>query len=233
MGEQHIIPAIIPRSLVRLRETIESLHGVAPEIQIDIVDGICAPEKSWPYRDVSPEEAHSIVQHTRHRDLVPEGMSFELDLMIAHPLVTLADWLALAPTRVVLHLESFENEAQVRGGIEMVRARSARTIIATLNDTPLEHLLALVPHIDGVQCMGIAEIGRQGNAFDERVLTRIHTIRQNYPELSITVDGSVNTDTILLLKRAGADRFVVGSAIFNSDDPVQAYRQLCALVDAL
>lgn len=102
--------------------------------------------------------------------------------------------------------------------------------LALNNDTPLERLAPHLLDIDGVQCMGIAEIGAQGRSFDERVLNRIREIRSKYPELSIGVDGSVNEETIMRLKEAGANRFVVGSAVFDTPDPAQAYDALSKLV---
>jgi pentose-5-phosphate-3-epimerase len=49
--------------------------------------------------------------------------------------------------------------------------------------------------------------------------------------LSITVDGSVNEYTIQRLKAAGADRFIVGSAITLQDDPHTAYQSLDTLIN--
>lgn len=207
MLEPRIIPAIIPRSALHLRKAIARLKDIASEIQIDIVDDVFVPE------------------------MLETALSYELDFMIAHPFETLPVWLAQHPRSVVLHIESFATDADVVRAIRLVRAEKSNAVVATLNDTPLKRLLSLVPYCDGVQCMGIAEIGTQGNPFDTRVLARIQTIRNEHPELSISVDGSVNKDTILALKSAGANRFVVGSAIFDSDDPVRAYAELCVLVE--
>ena len=201
-----IIPAIIPRSREHLREMVARLNGVAGEFQIDIVDGVFIPE------------------------MLEMTVSYELDLMTVNPLRALPAWLAQHPKSVVLHIESFKSDEEIMKAIEMVRERGKDAVLAALNDTPLERLFAFVPYIDGVQCMGIAEIGRQGNPFDARVIARVRRIRSAYPALSISVDGSVNAETIMLFKEAGANRFVVGSAIFDSADPVGAYKELCALI---
>ena len=72
--------------------------------------------------------------------------------------------------------------------------------------------------VDFVQCMGIANIGFQGEEFDERVLNQIKELRSQYKELIISVDGSVNEITAPLLVKAGANRLVIGSAVMNSYD---------------
>ncbi len=215
MLDLHIIPAIIPQSLEHLQATIERLNGVTEEIQIDIVDGVF----------VSDIESIS--------DALPAEISYEFDLMITDPLQELPVVLAgkQHPKSVVLHIEIFATDADVMRAIEMVHAKKSNAIVASLNDTPLERLVVFVPHVDGIQCMGIAEIGRQGNPFDSRVLERVRIIREKYPALSISVDGSVNKETILSLKAAGANRFVVGSAIFNAEDPVRAYVELRTLIE--
>ena len=206
MSHNVIIPAIIPQSREDVCVALERMHGIVFEFQIDVVEGMFAPE------------------------MLPNAVSYELDLMIAAPMRTLPLWLARRPKSVVLHIESFVNDTDITRAVEVVRTAGTKAILASLNDTPLERLLALVPQSDGVQCMGIAEIGVQGNPFDERVVARVRRIRRAYPALSISVDGSMNTDTIPLLKAAGANRFVVGSAIFDSVDPIQSYKDLCALV---
>jgi pentose-5-phosphate-3-epimerase len=77
--------------------------------------------------------------------------------------------------------------------------------------------------------MGIKHIGSQGQPFDERVLERVAKLRALYPSRTISIDGSVNRETLPQLKAAGADRFVSGSAILNQPDPVLAYTELTLL----
>lgn len=227
MLELCVVPAIIPQSLDHLRESVETLKDVASEIQIDVVDGVFTSEKSWPYREGDIAENIGSLAET-----LPKGLSYELDLMIAEPLKTIPLWLAECPKQIVLHIETFDNDADIARAVELIRASGTRVALAALNDTPLDRLLSFAPQIDGIQCMGIKEIGRQGNPFDERVRARVRMIREAYHALSIGVDGSVNRDTILSLKEAGANRFVAGSSLWSAPDPREAYRQLHDLVSA-
>ena len=84
---------------------------------------------------------------------------------------------------------------------------------------------------DCIQLMGIAEIGAQGQPFDESVIEKIQTVKQRFPHKPITIDGSVNADTIVRLKEAGADRFIVGSAITLQEDPYAAHQSLHMLIN--
>lgn len=224
MTEYCVIPAIIPRSLRHLGDCIEKLGGAASEIQIDIVDSIFVPYKSWPYTEDDPAGAIGSLA-----GILPGGMTFELDLMIAMPSLEFEEYLATHPRQVVLHAESYDYGGDWMFDIEKTHNAGAQAIWSSNNDTPLSRLEELMPRVDGVQCMGIAEIGRQGNPFDERVLMRIKELREKYPVLPISVDGSVNAETIGCLKEAGANRFVAGSAIFDTEDPQAAYRRLADL----
>jgi pentose-5-phosphate-3-epimerase len=71
--------------------------------------------------------------------------------------------------------------------------------------------------INWVQCMGIEKIGFQAQPFDARVLENIKKIKEMYPSILVSVDGGVNLNTAAQLVEAGADRLVVGSALFTSD----------------
>ena len=66
--------------------------------------------------------------------------------------------------------------------------------------------------------MGIEKIGFQGQNFDERVINQVKSLRTKYPELKISVDGSVNENTAPELIKAGVDRLIIGSALLRSFD---------------
>jgi ribulose-phosphate 3-epimerase len=102
--------------------------------------------------------------------------------------------------------------------------------LGIMNTTPEALMHELIPQFDYLQVMGIASIGAQGQPFDERTLTTVHTLRERYPSLEIAIDGAVNETTIPRLVEAGANRFAPGSAIAKAPDPVTAYKQLLGLI---
>ena len=58
--------------------------------------------------------------------------------------------------------------------------------------------------------------------FIEKTLDKIKKIRKKLDKLNkqvrLEVDGGINLNNIKAVSDAGADTFVMGSAIFNSDD---------------
>jgi ribulose-phosphate 3-epimerase len=197
------------------------VRDFAPEVQIDVLDGVLIGEASWPYgsdqKAGAPEDLKELAQ----------AFKIEVDLMIAHPVVEIPRWIEGGVTRVVAHFESHD---QLRDVIALKQHLGCVLGVAVVNDTPLENLFPYISDIDFVQLMGIDQIGAQGRPFDSRVLSRIESLKEKYPHLEISIDGSVNRETLPQLVKAGATRFAVGSAILGAENPRAAYQELFALL---
>ena len=92
-------------------------------------------------------------------------------------------------------------------------------------DTPVE----IPAGVDFIQLMGIDRVGYQGQKFDEKVIEKIRATRVKYPDLPISIDGAVSLETAPMLIAAGANRLVIGSAIFESDNPIDAIAKFKSL----
>lgn len=214
-----IVPAVIPESRIHLIEMLEKISTFSKAVQIDIVDGIFVSALSWPYSDggETPEEMKRLF----------EGFDIEVDLMVQNPEQVVEDYLRAGVTRVVIHLES---TTQLDKIVALKDTYNFKLGLSILNDTDLSLLEAVIGVADYVQCMGIKDIGSQKQPFDARVLERVRFLREAYPHLEISIDGSVNTETLPQLCDAGAVRFAVGSAIVKSDDPHTAYQTLTKII---
>lgn len=222
-----IIPAIMPVDYDDLVAYVDEVRGHAPMVQIDIMDGKFVEGVTWPF-NVHDEPNFQSIMREEDGMYCWDSVDYELDLMIEYPDENLEQWLALGPKRLVLHIESLKNPTDAFDFLQSVR-EFAEIGLSFNNDFDLEKLGQYVDFVDFVQCMGIAEIGKQGEPFDERVLDSIEYIRENFPTLPIAVDGSVNEETLEELKKAGATRFVAGSAVFDGD-PVQNIEMLETLL---
>ncbi|EHL31272.1 D-ribulose-5-phosphate-3-epimerase [Legionella drancourtii LLAP12] len=60
--------------------------------------------------------------------------------------------------------------------------------------------------------------GFGGQKLIPEIIEKITQIRQRYPQLDLCVDGGVTSKNIATLAHAGANQFVAGSAIFNSNN---------------
>jgi ribulose-phosphate 3-epimerase len=100
--------------------------------------------------------------------------------------------------------------------------------------TPLDRVLPYLDRVDLVLPMTV-EPGFGGQAFDQRVLPKLAAARRAIAAtgrpVALQVDGGVNAATLPGCLEAGADVFVVGSAIFGADDPAAAAKAFRELID--
>lgn len=219
-----IIPAIMPKGYEHLDEMMSLFVGVAGVVQLDIMDGKFVPARTWPY----PRDAHFEAIIAEEEGMPRwEDIDFEVDLMVEDPESVVSKWVQAGASRIIVHVESMKDFESIRNAVPEDFIELG---LAINTATPLEVIDSYIDSIDFVQCMGIARIGFQGEAFDERVLEKVRALRAKYPELPISIDGSVNFDTARMLVDAGATRLVSGSAILEADDFTQAIARMEKLV---
>jgi ribulose-phosphate 3-epimerase len=212
-----IVPAVIPVSVDDVKKQAQRL-SFSHEFHLDIVDGQCAPKITWPYEPVGESlDVKSAL----------DVYTLEVDLMVSQPIKAAIEWVAAGADMLVFHVETLPLEVFKN----FAHSTEVSIGVSCSGDTPLETLEQYLPFADYVQLMGIHTIGSQGQPFDEAVLEKISYLKQKYPQISVTVDGSVNHHTIQKLKAAGADRFIVGSAITLQANPEQAHNDLRTLIN--
>lgn len=223
----HILPAVLPQSFSEIEERLAPLQDVVRQVQIDVVDGYYAKGKTWPYRDRSTFE--KIVQD-EHGLPFWDTIDYQFDLMIKDPHAELKDYLQAGATQVVFHARSETVQAALQTIVDMRNEDIASyPVHAGIALGPTDSLDVLEPfeaQFDFVQVMGIAREGRQGEPFDRHALYLVERLRARYEHLPIQVDGGVSMENVRELAAAGANKLICGSAIFNAEDPVAAYRAL-------
>ena len=211
-----IIPAILPNDFAEVVDKVSQIKSLVKTIQIDICDGHFVPSFTWPYK----KHDDSFEKMLNEEIGLPEWqeVDYEFDLMVDKPEEKIENFVQIGATRIIIHAES---KGDVAGAIKTLSGR-VEVGLALNIDTPINIIDSVKNDIQFVQCMGINRIGYQGQSFDPRVQEKIAEIRALYPDLIITVDGGVSLDTAPILVEAGADRLVVGSAIFDSENVVGA-----------
>ncbi|MDO8548184.1 MAG: hypothetical protein Q7R71_00730 [bacterium] len=224
-----IVPAVLPKNFKDLEKHLAAVRPDATGskmVQIDIVDGHFARNRTWPYRDESTFA--KIVEEEKGLPFWEE-FDFQFDLMIDRPETRVMEFVHAGASHIILHarsagaLDAFQKLVDVRqeGGGFSVKAG-----LALLPDAQPEELEPFEAQFDFVQVMGIARVGFQGEPFDKHAIYLVERMRRRYPELVIQVDGGVSRDNANALAKAGANRLVVGSTIFTQDDPVRAIAEL-------
>lgn len=226
-----VIPAILVEDFEELRASISRVVSVARTVQVDICDGKFTPYASWPMQGSDERSVQGILNEEEGLPFW-DSLDFEFDLMVINAHEQFEFFTRLGAKRIVFHIEAELNKDKFKEfleGMDMYFRENVQVGVAINTTTPVSELDSIISYIDFVQCMGIESIGHQGEPFDERVLDQIKSLRVKYPELIISVDGSVNEKTAPLLVKAGANRLVVGSALMASLDVRETIKNLESL----
>lgn len=231
MAKKNIIPAILPNRFADIESAVEAVDSTADTVQIDIVDGVFAPNKTWLFNGKDASILQELEAETRGMPRW-ETMNYELDLMVKDPLQHIDRFLMLGPSKIIFHLESVKGEDLLHyfeTVPEVVRTTVSFGIAIGIG-TPPEDIAPFAQYIDSIQCMGISNIGFQGQPFNVDALAQVRRAKELYPDKVISVDGGVNAASIPLIIEAGADTLVIGSALFGNDNPrgtIQVLNRLC------
>lgn len=212
-----VIPAILVKNFEELKEKLAIYKNISKLVQVDVCDGVFVDTISWPMSKNDTESLSAILDEEEGMPYWTE-IDFEFDLMIKNAHEQFDVFIQLGAKRIVFHLEA-EEEETFRDFLESIDPYTRDNVeigLAINTTTDTEKLDKFINYIDFIQCMGIENIGLQGQPFDSRVLNQISTIHKKYPEIPISIDGSVNEETAESLVDKGASRLVVGSALLKT-----------------
>lgn len=149
--------------------------------------------------------------------------------MVTNPEFYIEDLCACGVRAVAAHIESSRYPSRF---LNQIRQAGMRPGLALNYKTPVD---AVIPYLDLTDYILLltSESDCAGVGFKPYSIERVHALRTLLPDKTeIWVDGGVDDGNLAALARAGADRAVVGRALFGAPDPAQKARELCALVRA-
>jgi ribulose-phosphate 3-epimerase len=192
------------------QQKIELVKSFAKTIHIDVVDGKFAPTVT--FSDPQP-----FIQYTSE-------ILFEVHLMVEEPI----EWIErfgnvgfkrfIGQVEKMSDREAFIQKARQYG--EGVLALDAQT---SVNDLPIP-----LPDTDGFLVMTV-HAGLSGQQMQEPLLQKVMKLHPT--NVPIEVDGGMNAETIVKAKDAGAQRFVVTSALY-AHTPAEQYEILRQILAA-
>ncbi len=205
-----IAPSILSADFARLGDEVRAVVDAGADlIHFDVMDNHYVPNLT-----VGPLVCRALKPH----------VSVPIDV---HLMVTPVDTLASAFAEAGAAIISFHPEAtfHVDRTIELIHEHGCKAGLAINPATPLDCLDHVLDKLDVVLIMSVNP-GFGGQSFIDEALNKIRLVRARIDavvartgrEIRLEVDGGVKVDNIGSIARAGADRFVAGSAIFGSGD---------------
>ncbi|MCH8069138.1 MAG: ribulose-phosphate 3-epimerase [Candidatus Marinimicrobia bacterium] len=206
-----IAPSILSADFANLSIALDQCEqGEADQIHVDVMDGHFVPNIT-----IGP----GVVKDIRKRT----GLPLDVHLMIENPEMYIPQFVQAGSDLITIHVETCENLSMV---IRQIKESGAKAGVTLKPGTSLKEIENVISEVDLILIMSV-EPGFGGQEFIPETLDRVRKIKKmiavlqerNSPEIS--VDGGVKLSNAKKIVEAGADILVIGSAIFETKDPVK------------
>ena len=211
-----IAPSILSADFGKLGEQItELMDAGARVIHFDVMDGQFVPPIT-----IGPLVLAGIADQVHDA-----GGVVDVHLMIENPDRQFADFAKAGADSIIFHEEATPHAHRC---CHAIRELGCLAGVAINPGTPVEVVSELEGMVDEFLVMTVNP-GWGGQPFIGTSPGKVRRLRSLVgEEVLIEVDGGIGTSTAGQMSDAGATLMVAGSAIFKSDDPAQAYRDIDA-----
>jgi len=209
---------VLNADLAHLADQVRMVQDVAEWIHLDIMDGHFVPNLSF-----GPPVVAAL------RPLTSRFL--DCHLMVDNPLELLPALAEAGADSVTMHVEALRDPADA---LQAAAGRGMSAGLALRPGTALDSVLPWLDLLDLVMPMTV-EPGFGGQELRHDVLPKVAAARDAIDasgrSIALQVDGGVNLTTLPDCVAAGADVFVVGTAIFHADDPNAAAKTFRSLIE--
>jgi ribulose-phosphate 3-epimerase len=202
--EIRITPSILNADFSQLDKEIERISKVSDLVHLDVMDDVFVPNFTFDFAAASKIITSSLLPVDAH-------------LMVADVDEIAVSYAELGCASVTIHAEATANIPQT---LRNIRRAGARSSLGIKPQTDISDYESLVDDVDMFLIMTV-EPGFGGQSFMEDMMDKVRRTRQviGSRPIWLQVDGGISMKTIEIALDAGADTFVVGSAVFNAPDP--------------
>ncbi len=149
------------------------------------------------------------------------NIPLDVHLMVENIKENIEDYISLEPNMITFHIEACKNEEEILEIIDYIKKNNIKVGISVKPNTKIEEIYKYLPYIHNVLIMTV-EPGLGGQKLIPETILKVEELKKyidkNNIEIDIEVDGGINVENVKTLEEKGANLFVVGTAIINSED---------------
>jgi len=202
-----IAPSILSADFAKLGEEVDNvLSSGADIVHFDVMDNHYVPNLT-----IGPLVCDALRSH---------GVTAPIDvhLMVKPVDRIIPDFAKAGASYITFHPEASEH---IDRTLALIKEQGCKAGLVFNPATPLHYLEHVIDQLDMVLLMSVNP-GFGGQSFIPSSLEKLRVVRKMIDDKNLStrleIDGGVKTENIRDIASAGADTFVAGSAIFNTDN---------------
>ena len=206
-----IAPSILAANMDDLENDIKEVVAAGADyIHIDVMDGKFVPNETPGLKMLKvAQNATNII--------------LDVHFMVENPKEYMKDFIEDADI-ITFHVEAAD-ENTINEIIQLLKSKGKKVGMSIKPNTSIDVLIPYLEKIDMVLIMTV-EPGFGGQKLIPETIEKIKELRKLKLKLDIEVDGGINLETAMLVKEAGANILVAGTAVFKAEDKREVIEKL-------
>jgi len=185
---------------------------------IDVMDGKFVEKNT-------EEKMYTFINEIKQISNLPLDVHF----MVENVKENIDRYLIFKPQIITFHLEACKDKEEVKKHIKYLQENGVKVGISIKPNTKVEDIFEFLPYLHLVLVMTV-EPGKGGQKLIPETVEKVKVLKQyieeNNLDTYIEVDGGINPETVELVKEAGADIIVAGSAIISAENYKEVIEEL-------